>query len=101
MRPLTKRQVEVYTAITDFIQNNDRCPSFRELADVLGIKSTNGVNDHVKALKKKGLLQDTSKIIPVVSNTKVGKKRRFRITATKKSNGQKMSLTFSTQSDTL
>ena len=65
MNALTKRQNEVYNDIIDFIIHNHRSPSYRELGDRLGIKSTNGVSDHVKALKQKGLLRNETKITPV------------------------------------
>lgn len=65
MNALTKRQSEVYNNIINFITVNQRSPSYRELSDRLGIKSTNGVHHHVKALKKKGLLRSESKIAPV------------------------------------
>jgi len=35
-------------------------PTIRELGDALGISSTNGVNDHLKALEKKGYLSRES-----------------------------------------
>jgi|14BtaG_2_1085337.scaffolds.fasta_scaffold16477_3 predicted DNA-binding transcriptional regulator len=65
MNKLTKRQNEVYNKIINFITVNQRSPSYRELGAELGIKSTNGVSDHVKVLKKKGLLRNEAKIIPV------------------------------------
>lgn len=37
-------------------------PSLRELGDDLGIRSTNGVNDHLLALEKKGyIIRDATK----------------------------------------
>lgn len=33
------------------------CPSYREIGQALGIKSTNGVSDHLKALERKGYLE--------------------------------------------
>lgn len=35
-------------------------PTIRELGDTLGIRSTNGVNDHLKTLAKKGFIERTS-----------------------------------------
>jgi len=56
LEPLTDRQQE----ILDFIQkesvNNGYAPTIREIGERMGIKSTNGVNDHLKALEKKGYL---------------------------------------------
>lgn len=59
MRPtikLTKRQGEVLEVIARHIEEMGYPPTIRELGDVLGIRSTNGVNDHLKALEKKGYL---------------------------------------------
>nr|WP_206524268.1 transcriptional repressor LexA [Lujinxingia sediminis] len=59
MKPLTKltnRQAKVLELIADHIQKVGYPPTIRELGDALGIRSTNGVNDHLKALEKKGYL---------------------------------------------
>ncbi|MGM0557582.1 MAG: transcriptional repressor LexA [Myxococcota bacterium] len=56
MKKLTKRQGEVLSFIIDQIENEGYPPTIREIGDHLGIKSTNGVNDHLKALEKKGYL---------------------------------------------
>ncbi|MBI5510647.1 MAG: transcriptional repressor LexA [Deltaproteobacteria bacterium] len=53
---LTGRQ----RAVIDFIQDRIRAwgypPTIREIGEHLGIKSTNGVADHLKALQRKGYL---------------------------------------------
>lgn len=36
-------------------------PSLRELADAMGIRSTNGVADHVRALVRKGYIERTER----------------------------------------
>lgn len=53
---LTKRQGEVLEVIARHIEEEGYPPTIRELGDALGIRSTNGVNDHLKALEKKGYL---------------------------------------------
>lgn len=53
---LTKRQATVLEMIAEHIEEVGYPPTIRELGDVLGIRSTNGVNDHLKALEKKGYL---------------------------------------------
>ena len=53
---LTARQGEVLDFITDHIQTTGFPPTIREIGDNLGISSTNGVNDHLKALERKGYL---------------------------------------------
>lgn len=56
---LTERQREVLDFIQAKIQRDGYPPTIREIGDQLGIRSTNGVNDHLKALAKKGYLQRT------------------------------------------
>lgn len=53
---LTKRQKMVLTLITTWIADSGYPPTIREIGRELGIKSTNGVNDHLKALERKGYL---------------------------------------------
>ena len=53
---LTDRQREVYEFIQDRIQAWGYPPTIREIGEHLGIRSTNGVADHLKALKRKGYL---------------------------------------------
>jgi len=42
--------------IEDYLEENGYPPSIREIGSIIGIKSTNGVSDHLKALEKKGYL---------------------------------------------
>jgi repressor LexA len=37
-------------------------PTIRELADLLGLRSTNGVTDHIKWLEKKGFIERVPRI---------------------------------------
>ena len=53
---LTDRQREVYHFIQDRIREWGYPPTIREIGEHLGIRSTNGVADHLKALKRKGYL---------------------------------------------
>ena len=55
-KELTKRQATVLKVIAKYIEEVGYPPTIRELGDALGISSTNGVNDHLKALEKKGYL---------------------------------------------
>ena len=60
--PLSERQAQVYAYIRNHIQMSGYPPTVREIGAALGIRSTNGVADHLKALKRKGYLrQDGSK----------------------------------------
>ena len=54
---LTKRQTAVLSFIIDCIDTEGYPPTIREIGDHLGIKSTNGVNDHLKAIERKGYLE--------------------------------------------
>jgi repressor LexA len=54
--PLTDRQRQVLDFITRSIERRGYPPTLREIGEQMGIKSTNGVNDHLKALEKKGYL---------------------------------------------
>ena len=54
---LTDRQRQGFEFIECKIQEWGYPPTIREIGEHLGIKSTNGVADHLKALKRKGYLQ--------------------------------------------
>ena len=56
-RPLTPRQKEVLDLISESRDRRGYPPTLREIGVRLGIRSTNGVNDHLVALTKKGYLQ--------------------------------------------
>jgi repressor LexA len=53
---LTDRQREILDFITRSIGKRGYPPTLREIGSHFGIKSTNGVNDHLRALEKKGYL---------------------------------------------
>ena len=54
---LTDRQREILTFISQSIDERGYPPTLREIGEHFGIRSTNGVNDHLRALEKKGHLQ--------------------------------------------
>jgi repressor LexA len=54
--PLTERQQKILSFIKKSIQDNGYPPTIREIGEAFGIRSTNGVNDHLKALERKGYL---------------------------------------------
>jgi repressor LexA len=56
MQKLTDRQKAVLDFIVESIQDRGYPPTLREIGNHLGIKSTNGVNDHLRALERKGYL---------------------------------------------
>ena len=53
---LTNRQSQILDYISASIDERGFPPTLREIGEFFGIKSTNGVNDHLKALEKKGFL---------------------------------------------
>ncbi len=53
---LTERQREILAFINESIRERGYPPTLREIGARFGIKSTNGVNDHLRALEKKGYL---------------------------------------------
>ena len=57
MRPmLTDRQRQALDYITECLDLRGYPPTLREIGEHMGIRSTNGVNDHLKALERKGYL---------------------------------------------
>jgi repressor LexA len=54
---LSPRQREILDFILAFMDQRGVAPTFRDIGLALGIKSTNGVSDHLKALEKKGYLE--------------------------------------------
>jgi len=57
MAELSPRQSDVLEFVANTIDSRGLPPSYREIGDALGISSTNGVSDHIKALIKKGYLK--------------------------------------------
>ena len=73
MKELTKRQGEVLDVIKDQITKTGMPPTRVELARILGFKSANAAEEHLKALARKGaieILSGTSRGIRVVSEHK-------------------------------
>lgn len=52
----TARQQQVLDYITESVAQRGYPPTIREIATHIGIRSTNGANDHLRALERKGLL---------------------------------------------
>lgn len=57
MKTLSPRQRDVLAFCLEHQQRTGSFPTYREIGDALGIASTNGVSDHVKALVRKGALK--------------------------------------------
>jgi repressor LexA len=56
MQGLTQRQQMVLDFIRQSIHDRGYPPTLREIGARMGIRSTNGVNDHLRALERKGYL---------------------------------------------
>jgi repressor LexA len=57
MQGLTKRQEQTLDFIRQCIEERGYPPTLREIGEHMGIRSTNGVNDHLRALERKGYLR--------------------------------------------
>jgi repressor LexA len=57
LRPLTKRQQQIYDLIKDKIQETGMPPTRAEIAKFFGFKSANAAEEHLKALAKKGYIE--------------------------------------------
>ncbi|HEX7669915.1 MAG TPA: transcriptional repressor LexA [Polyangiaceae bacterium] len=57
MLGLTKRQEQTLDYIRQSIEERGYPPTLREIGVFMGIRSTNGVNDHLRALERKGYLR--------------------------------------------
>jgi repressor LexA len=58
---LTKRQETILRFIIESIRDLGYPPTIAEIGEEFGISSTNGVNDHLLALDKKGYIERSSK----------------------------------------
>lgn len=56
MQGLTKRQQEIFEFIDSYIAKNKWSPSYREIQDHFDFSSLGTVYNHIKILKKKGLI---------------------------------------------
>src|SRR6188472_2345513 len=57
MDDLAPRQRQLLDFIASYQDQKGIPPTIREIGEALGIKSTNGVSDHIKALVRKGYLE--------------------------------------------
>lgn len=56
---LTFRQHQVIRIIENYINKNMTAPSYREIAKVMGMSSTNSLKNHLHILKRKGVIDWT------------------------------------------
>ena len=59
-KELTERQASILAFIKDFAQDHGYPPTIPEIQKEFGIKSPNGVNNHIKALTRKGYIKRDS-----------------------------------------
>ena len=68
MEDITDRQKEILTFIQRTSEERGFPPTIREIGEEMDIRSTNGVNDHLKALERKGFLtrgeQQSRSLVP-------------------------------------
>ena len=68
MDDITDRQKEILTFIQRTTEERGFPPTIREIGEEMDIRSTNGVNDHLKALERKGFLtrgeQQSRSLVP-------------------------------------
>src|SRR5574339_1026242 len=68
MEELTERQREILAFIVKETETRGFPPTIREIGEEMDISSTNGVNDHLKALERKGYLlrgeQQSRSLVP-------------------------------------
>ena len=57
MDELTPRQGQILAFIRAYIEREGCPPTLREIGDAMGIKSTHGVDDAVRALERKGCVE--------------------------------------------
>lgn len=59
-KTLTERQAQILEFINAQMGTVGRMPTMRAIGAAFGIRSTNGVSDHIKALKRKGALSSAA-----------------------------------------
>ena len=82
--PLTERQEKILSFIKKSILDQGYPPTIREIGEHFGIRSTNGVNDHLKALERKGYLlrgELKSRALSVIQGGKVAKRELSAVTS--------------------
>jgi repressor LexA len=56
-QPLAPRQKVVWDAIVGFCRENGHVPPLREIANIVGFKSTQGASDHLESIARKGWIR--------------------------------------------
>ncbi len=58
--PLTKRQQVIFDFVVSSLCEHGRPPTLREIGAATGIKSTNGVSEHLRLIERKGYIVRSS-----------------------------------------
>lgn len=69
-KDLTKRQREILDYIIECVRDRGMPPTIAEIGEEFDIASTNGVNDHLVALEKKGFIERSSKARGIIITEK-------------------------------
>lgn len=72
---LYKRQRQIIDFISQYIQRYEYAPTLQEIADALGVKSIATIHEHLKVLKKKGVIRHQGggvRSIEIVEEAKQG-----------------------------
>jgi repressor LexA len=96
MQGLTQRQQMVLDFIRQSISDRGYPPTLREIGARMGIRSTNGVNDHLRALERKGYLTREDMKSRALRPTTMGP-----ASATKQLNGDQVPLALPANDDDL
>lgn len=62
---LTPRQAQILSAIIEHLEVHHVPPTIRWLCAALAIRSTNGMNDHLRALERKGFIGRTAGVFGI------------------------------------
>jgi len=54
---LTHRQSEILDFIKDYLVERSMPPTIEEIREAMGVRSANGIRDHLRALEKKGAIE--------------------------------------------
>jgi len=73
--PLTNRQRELLDFIQDSVGRESRMPSYREMAQALGLSAVGSVQDLVKALVEKGYLEKSASGLKSLKKSKETRKQ--------------------------
>lgn len=83
MSGLTERQRDVLGHVMLFTKAKGYPPTLRELRELLGVASTQGVSDHLRALERKGAIRVDPKVARGIVVLDPGERAHFAHEATR------------------